>query len=60
MAPDFADLQSFKADSCVCLNVLEHIEHDRDALRRMAGVLAPGGVVILLVPASPRLYGPTI
>ena len=31
---------------------------DRDALHRMAGVLAPGGVVILLVPAGPSLYGP--
>lgn len=57
MAPEFSDLQSFGADSCVCLNVLEHIERDRDALRRMAGVLTPGGVVILLVPACPSLYG---
>jgi ubiquinone/menaquinone biosynthesis C-methylase UbiE len=57
MAPEFSNLQSFRADSCVCLNVLEHIEHDGDALRRMAGVLTPGGVVILLVAASPSLYG---
>jgi len=57
MAPEFSNLQTFRADSCVCLNVLEHIEHDSDALRRMAGVLTPGGVVILLVAASPSLYG---
>ncbi len=57
MAPEFSELQSFRADSCVCLNVLEHIEHDRDALRRMADVLIPGGVMILLVAASPSLYG---
>jgi len=57
MAPEFNELQSFRADSCVCLNVLEHIEHDLDALRRMAAVLAPGGVIILLVAASPALYG---
>lgn len=57
MAPEFGELQSFRADSCVCLNVLEHLEHDRDALRRMADVLIPGGVVILLVAASPSLYG---
>jgi ubiquinone/menaquinone biosynthesis C-methylase UbiE len=57
MAPEFSELQSFRADSCVCLNVLEHIEHDCDALRRMADVLAPGGVLILLVAASPSLYG---
>src|ERR1700689_2168863 len=30
MAPEFADLQSFGADSCLCLNVLEHIEQDLD------------------------------
>jgi ubiquinone/menaquinone biosynthesis C-methylase UbiE len=55
--PAFPELATFRADSCVCLNVLEHIEDDRDALRRMAGVLVPGGIVILLVPAFPSLYG---
>jgi 2-polyprenyl-3-methyl-5-hydroxy-6-metoxy-1,4-benzoquinol methylase len=58
MDPAFADLQSFHADSCVCLNVLEHIKDDREALRRMAEVIEPGGVVILIVPAFPSLYGP--
>jgi SAM-dependent methyltransferase len=58
MAPEFLELQSFRADSCVCLNVLEHIEDDRDALRRMASVLAPGGIVILIIPAFPSLHGP--
>lgn len=53
-----AELQSFRADSCVCLNVLEHIEDDHEALRRMASVLAPGGIVVLLVPAFPSLFGP--
>src|ERR1700722_7407813 len=56
-APEFANLKSFGADSCVCLNVLEHVEHDREALCRMADALIPGGVVILLVPAFPSLYG---
>lgn len=58
MAPAFARLQSFHADSCVCLNVLEHIEDHGEALRRMASVLSPGGIVVLLVPAFPTLYGP--
>jgi SAM-dependent methyltransferase len=58
LAPEFSELRSFLADSCVCLNVLEHIEDDREALRRMASVLAPGGIVILIAPASPILYGP--
>jgi ubiquinone/menaquinone biosynthesis C-methylase UbiE len=57
MAPEFSEFQSFRGDSCVCLNVLEHVEHDADALRQMAKVLAPGGVIILLVAASPSLYG---
>ena len=48
----------FQPDSCVCLNVLEHIEDDAATLRRMASVLSPGGVIVLLVPAFPGLYGP--
>jgi ubiquinone/menaquinone biosynthesis C-methylase UbiE len=56
--PAFAELESFRADSCLCLNVLEHVERDGEALDRMAAVLAPGGIVILLVPAFPSLYGP--
>jgi SAM-dependent methyltransferase len=58
MSPGFFDLKSFQADSCVCLNVLEHIEEDREALRRMASVLAPDGIVVLIVPAFPSLHGP--
>lgn len=57
-SPNFLDLASFNADSCVCLNVLEHIEDDREALRRMSAVLVPGGAVVLLIPAFPGLYGP--
>jgi SAM-dependent methyltransferase len=51
-------LAGFAADSCVCLNVLEHIEDDIGALRRMAAILQPGGIIVLLVPAFPALYGP--
>ncbi|MGA2183866.1 MAG: class I SAM-dependent methyltransferase [Bryobacteraceae bacterium] len=54
----FLEVARFQPDSCVCLNVLEHIEDDEKALRNMAAVLAPGGVVVLLVPAFPALYGP--
>jgi SAM-dependent methyltransferase len=53
-----AELAAFGADSCVCLNVLEHIPDDAKALRGMAAMLAPGGVIVLLVPAFPALYGP--
>jgi len=55
---EFAALARFRPDSCVCLNVLEHIEHDECALRRMASILVPGGVIVLLVPAFEALYGP--
>ncbi len=54
----FASLAGWGADSCVCLNVLEHIEEDVAALRGMAGVLAAGGAVVLIVPAFAALYGP--
>lgn len=40
---EFADLAPFCRDTCVCLNVLEHIHDDREALGRMASVLASGG-----------------
>ncbi|MGD0965162.1 MAG: class I SAM-dependent methyltransferase [Candidatus Acidiferrales bacterium] len=52
------ELAGFGADSCVCLNVLEHIGDDAKALRAMASILTPGGVIVLLVPAFPALYGP--
>jgi hypothetical protein len=40
--------------SCVvALNVLEHIEDDVRALRSAAGLLRPGGAVVLIVPAFP-------
>jgi SAM-dependent methyltransferase len=43
-------------DGAYSLNVLEHIEDDVAALRVWAGVLKPGGVMVLYVPAFPVLY----
>jgi SAM-dependent methyltransferase len=57
-SPEFAALARFSPDTCVCLNVLEHIEDDAAALQAMASVIAPGGVIVLLVPAFQALYGP--
>jgi 2-polyprenyl-3-methyl-5-hydroxy-6-metoxy-1,4-benzoquinol methylase len=54
----FRELARFQPDSVICVNVLEHIEDDYRALRAMAEILAPGGVIVLLVPAFPALYGP--
>jgi SAM-dependent methyltransferase len=54
----FRDLARYRPDSVVCVNVLEHIEDDVAALRAMAEILVPGGVIVLLVPAFDALYGP--
>jgi SAM-dependent methyltransferase len=43
-------------DTVICLNVLEHIRDDRAALERMRAMLAPGGRLVLLVPAHALLY----
>lgn len=53
-----ADLAALEPDSCVCLNVLEHIEDDLGTLKSMASAIVPGGVAVLLVPAFHALYGP--
>jgi SAM-dependent methyltransferase len=45
-------------DTVLAVNVLEHIEDDAGALRRMASALRPGGRVVLFVPAYQSLYGP--
>jgi len=40
----------------VAVNVLEHVPDDVGALRAFAGLLRPGGRVVLLVPALPALF----
>jgi len=54
----FLEVARFRPDSVVCLNVLEHIEDDEGAVRNMASVTPGGGVVVLLLPAFPALFGP--
>lgn len=44
-------------DSIICLNVLEHIEHDEQALSNIYNLLRPDGHFILLVPIHGFLYG---
>ena len=43
-------------DTVVCLNVLEHIADDHRALGDIYEALAPGGKVVLWVPAFEALY----
>ena len=44
-------------DTVICINVLEHIQQDEQALRHMYDLLAPGGNLILFVPALKSIYG---
>jgi len=43
-------------DSALCLNVLEHIEDDLQALRNMRERVRPDGKLVALAPAYPWLY----
>ena len=45
-------------DSILYIDVLEHIDDDREELRRAAARLKPGGSLIVLAPAHPFLYSP--
>jgi glycosyltransferase involved in cell wall biosynthesis len=47
--------QSF--DTVVCLNVVEHVQDDLQALRNVWNALEEGGRAIILVPHGPGLYG---
>ena len=53
---DFEPIQE-RFDTIVCLNVLEHIQEDEQALENMYRTLVPGGVAIILVPQGQWLYG---
>jgi len=57
-SPALSELASFRPDTCVCLNALEHIAEESKALQGMSSILEPGGVIVLLLPAFQALYGP--
>jgi SAM-dependent methyltransferase len=44
-------------DSVVCFNLLEHVPDHESMLARFRAALVPGGSLLLLVPAHPRLFG---
>ena len=41
----------------MCLNVIEHLESDRDALSNIRTALADGGTAVILVPHNQWNYG---
>lgn len=43
-------------DAVLALDVIEHLDDDQGAVRKMARLLKPGGVAIISVPALPELY----
>jgi SAM-dependent methyltransferase len=45
-------------DTVLYVDVLEHIEQDREETRRAAAHLKPGGFLIILAPAHPFLFSP--
>ncbi|GJD80233.1 hypothetical protein GCM10007886_21070 [Methylobacterium gregans] len=45
-------------DAILYIDVLEHIREDREELARATAALAPGGALVVLAPAHPRLYSP--
>ncbi len=49
--------QGQKFDTIVCLNVVEHVEDDVQALRNIWKALEADGRAIILVPFGPGLYG---
>ena len=59
---DVRDAATFPArpggyDTVICLNVLEHVEGDVEALANIRRVLAADGRAIVLVPQGPWNYG---
>ena len=43
-------------DALLVLDVIEHLDDDRGAMRRIADLVRPGGSVVVSVPALPELY----
>ncbi|TQX86923.1 MULTISPECIES: methyltransferase domain-containing protein [unclassified Rhizobium] len=51
-------LPARSVDAIVMLNVFEHIGDDELAMQKAFELLAPGGVLVVEVPAGPSLFGP--
>ncbi len=54
---DASALKHYEFDTVLCLNILEQMDDDETALRRMHEVLVPGGTIVVYVPAGSKLFG---
>lgn len=50
-------LKDEKIDTAVCINILEHIEKDLDALRNIRDTLIKDGRLLIIIPACRNLFG---
>ena len=55
---DPVELAAQRFDTILCVNVLEHIADDVEALKTFRNILVPGGRVLIFVPAVQAAYGP--
>lgn len=51
------DAEKEKYRTIFLLDILEHIQDDRHALKAVSGLLAEGGSLVLAVPSNPRCWG---
>jgi SAM-dependent methyltransferase len=51
------EIANRRFDTIVAVNVIEHIADDRAATATLAGLLNPGGKLVVYVPACPFAYG---
>jgi glycosyltransferase involved in cell wall biosynthesis len=54
---DIERYRSYRIDSVICFNVLEHIDKDEKALENIFNLLEPKGRLLLFVPSHRWLYG---
>jgi SAM-dependent methyltransferase len=50
-------LAAHSFDAILLLDVLEHLDDDYLGLREAAGLVKPGGLLLVTVPAGPSLWG---
>jgi len=55
---DVLEFEGGPFDCVFIFEVLEHIEQDQRAMERLHGFLAPGGLLLLSVPARQKLFSP--